>query len=104
MMRNGELWERTTPERLIEGKDCGLWATPQASDNRKAVSGYGKSLRNRENVPELGTTDGWLSPELSEWLMDWPDNWTDLKPLEMDKFRQWQRSHGVCSEVTHETH
>lgn len=36
-----------------------------------------------------------FSPELSEWLMGWPVGWTDLGPLEMDKFLQWQRTHGV---------
>ena len=30
------------------------------------------------------------------WLMGWPLGWTDLQPLEMAKFQQWQRSHGAC--------
>lgn len=33
-------------------------------------------------------------PELPEWLMGWPLGWTDLKPLETDKFRAWRREHG----------
>lgn len=36
------------------------------------------------------------SPELPEWIMGWPIGWTDLSPLEMDRFRQWQREHGGC--------
>jgi len=38
------------------------------------------------------------NPEFAEWLMGWPLGWTDLKPLEMDKFRQWRNSHGKPSE------
>jgi hypothetical protein len=37
-------------------------------------------------------------PTHSELRMGWPKEWTDLKPLEMDKFRQWQDSHGKPSE------
>ena len=36
---------------------------------------------------------GQLNPTWVEWLMGWPLGWTDLKPLEMDKFRQWLGSH-----------
>ena len=32
---------------------------------------------------------GLLNPAFSEWLMGWPVGWTDLKPLETDKFRKW---------------
>ena len=47
---------------------CG---TPQTSDGRKVISGFGSNLRNGKNLPELGTVDGWINPELSEWLMGW---------------------------------
>ena len=33
-------------------------------------------------------------PEPSEATMGWPIGWTDLRPLEMDRFRRWLRSHG----------
>jgi len=33
-------------------------------------------------------------PELPEWVMGWPIGWTELKPLEMGRFRQWLHSHG----------
>jgi hypothetical protein len=35
-----------------------------------------------------------LNPCWVEELMGWPLGWTDLKPLETDKFQQWQHSHG----------
>ena len=43
---------------------------------------------------EAGTRGGQLNPTWVEWLMGWPLGWTDLKPLETDKFQQWLRSHG----------
>jgi hypothetical protein len=36
---------------------------------------------------------GTLNPEWVEWLMGWPIGWTDLKPLEMDRYRQWLQQH-----------
>ena len=38
---------------------------------------------------------GQLNPAWVEWLMGWPLGWTDLKPLETDKFQQWQQQHGA---------
>jgi hypothetical protein len=35
-----------------------------------------------------------LNPTWVEWLMGWPLGWTDLKPLETDKFQRWLHSHG----------
>lgn len=39
---------------------------------------------------------GPLNPEWCEWFMGWPVGWTALKPLEMDKYQQWQQQHGIC--------
>lgn len=36
------------------------------------------------------------SPELPEWLMGWPIGWSDLQPLEMDRYQQWQSERGGC--------
>ena len=41
---------------------------------------------------------GKLSPMFVEWLMGWPLEWTALDAVATDKFQQWLRSHGVCSE------
>lgn len=49
---------------------------------------YLVQLSGRENVR--------LNPQFSEWLMGWPLGWTDLRPLEMDRFRQWCGLHGFC--------
>jgi hypothetical protein len=45
----------------------------------------------RKEMPELAA--GQLNPEWVEWLMGWPIGWTDLKPLAMAKFQEWQRQH-----------
>lgn len=35
-----------------------------------------------------------ITPLSNEILMQWPEGWTDSKPLEMDKYREWLHSHG----------
>lgn len=41
---------------------------------------------------------GQLNPTWVEWLLGWPLEWTELKPLATDKFRQWRQLHsGFCS-------
>jgi hypothetical protein len=41
----------------------------------------------------MASDGGQLNPEWVEWLMGWPAGWTELKPLAMDKFREWQQQH-----------
>ena len=38
---------------------------------------------------------GKLNPTWTEWLMGWPLEWTELKPLEMDKCHYVQQQHGI---------
>lgn len=45
----------------------------------------------------MASDGGQLNPTWVEWLMGWPQGWTDLKPLEMGKFHEWQRQHSPCS-------
>jgi len=48
-------------------------------------------------LPGQTTPPKRLNPDWVEWLMGWPIGHTALKPLETDKFREWQRQHGECS-------
>jgi DNA (cytosine-5)-methyltransferase 1 len=56
----------------------------------------------KRQSPGLGTvvlvdknkTGGILNPTWVEWLMGWPLGWTDLKPLETDKFHCVQQQPG----------
>lgn len=38
-----------------------------------------------------------LNPCWVEQLMGWSTGWTDLKPLETARFREWLQQHGDCS-------
>jgi len=72
-----------------------LWPTPTAHN---AKEGAYPSEHNR-NTPTLAVqAGGSLNPTWVEWLMGWPLGWTDLGPLEMDRFRKWQESHGKYCE------
>lgn len=70
------------------------WPTPKCQDSRAALWNRGKS--NLGEVVHGGvetppTKTARLNPAWVEWLMGWPIGWTDLKPLEMDKFLSWQQ-------------
>jgi len=70
------------------------WPTPRANK----PEGY-SSERFRPTLAQIATEQdkplgGQLNPDWVEWLMGWPIGWTDLKPLGMDKFREWLRLHG----------
>jgi len=66
--------------------------TPQASDNRdRGNLSSGATQRRIEKGKQISLsqsvshTSGALNPTWVEWLMGWPLEWTDLKPLGMDK-------------------
>jgi hypothetical protein len=44
------------------------------------------------------TGNAQLNPSWVEWLMGWPIGWTDLKPLETDKFRNVRQWHSLFSQ------
>jgi hypothetical protein len=60
-----------------------MWGTPKAQDSRHALRDRGKGNLG-EQVSGLHN-GGKLNPTWTEWLMGWPLEWTDLKPLVMDK-------------------
>jgi len=122
LMRDGECWEQPTLELRIKGTESGLWPTPTVNGNynRKGLSptsgdGLATAVMKwptptahnaketnapseaKRNEPTLASrVGGTLNPTWVEWLMGWPLEWTDLKPLEMGKFQQWQQQHGNC--------
>jgi hypothetical protein len=90
---------KSTARRIKIGKQVSLeaavkfWPTPTSHN---AKEGGFPSEHNR-NTPTLSAqAGGSLNPVWVEWLMGWPLGWTDLKPLETDKFQQWQQQHGDC--------
>lgn len=69
------------------------WPTPLANDAQKRVAArVGAGL---PGAVEQSNESGLLNPYWVEWLMGWPIGWTDLKPLEMDRFREWQQQHSL---------
>ena len=79
--------------------DAEKFATPQSRDWRSPagkLDRWNNPDRSRNLNDQIG---GQLNPNWVEWLMGWPIGWTDLNPLEMDKFQQWQHLHGEFLEV-----
>ena len=91
LMQDGECWEQPTLALRIRGTESGLWPTPTAH-NAKETNAPSEAKRNEPTL--ASRVGGALNPTWVEWLMGWPLEWTDLKPLEMDKFQQWQQQHG----------
>lgn len=104
MGASGSVFQHPTAERPMKETGCGLWPTAKATIRGDCPA---ERLRRTPDLPSAikmrplpdGSTpcqDGQLSPEWVEWFMGWPIGWTELKPLAMDKFREWQRQHSPC--------
>ena len=79
------------------------WPTPVASMSKGSSpaaltrkSGKDRS-GDRLDHAVMASDGGQLNPEWVEWLMGWPQGWTELKPLEMAKFHEWRQAHSPCS-------
>jgi hypothetical protein len=100
-MRNGECWELPEWAPPMNGTASGSVPTPVASMSKGSSPGAltrksGRSrARDRLDHYVMATDGGPLSPEYAEWLMGWPIGLTDLRPLETDRFQQWQQLHGT---------
>lgn len=76
-----------------------MWPTPTVRDyksgkfSEKAKAARDSHSRGKPLNEQIG---GQLNPTWVEWLMGWPLGWTDLKPLAMGKFREWQQQHSPC--------
>ncbi len=97
---------RVTPRKgreggtLIEAVSARRWPTPCASASKGSSPASltrktGASRANdRIDHAVMASDGGQLNPTWVEWLMGWPIGWTELKPLAMDKFHEWQQQHG----------
>ena len=101
MMQNGVCWELKPWVFHISEKGSGLLPTPTAGDwkhtgTQEAAERYKKSghqLKHTVLIQSYGYNPP--HPNITEAMMAIPIGWTGLKPLEMDKFQQWQQRHGV---------
>jgi hypothetical protein len=90
-MRNGVAYlaEVSVPT-IYEIESGSLLPTPTCHN---AKEGAYPSEYER-NTPTLAThVGGKIHPNFTEWMMRWPLDWTDLKPLATDKFQSWRRQH-----------
>ena len=81
--------------------------TPQASDCRDRGNMSNPSIQRRVEIGKqimlsqsVHPTSGQLNPTWVEWLMGWPLEWTDLKPLEMGRFPCAPQQLGESSQET----
>lgn len=104
MAANGFVFQHRTAERPMKETGCGLWPTAKATIRGDCPS---ERLRRTPDLPSAikmrplpdgsqPPQNGQLNPEWVEWFMGWPIGWTELKPLAMDRFREWQRQHSPC--------
>lgn len=105
MTQNGALWELTAPTLHKGESGSGWWQTPTVEDSKrngsvKAWEEYIATKRTtccrlRNQAASADGRDGRMNPDWIEWLMGWPQGWTDLKPLEMGRFQEWQQLHSA---------
>ena len=92
MMLRGECYPLKTVEPITNENECGLLPTPTSHNAKEG----GYPAEGTRNTPTLGwVLGGKINPQFTEWMMGWPIGWTDLKPLEMDKFQSWQQQHSI---------
>ena len=85
-------WVQTT-----FGVDVGYLHTPTCAANYAAPS-----MQKWPSCREFVRVFGKPSPANHEWMMGWPIGWTDLKPLETDKYQSWLQQHGEFLEALDE--
>lgn len=83
-IRNGASYRRVPSVHHIHVKECSLLPTPTASMGKRGF-GFSRTGRRRMNRQTLARVHaiGWTpSPEYQEWLMGFPDGWTELDASE----------------------
>jgi hypothetical protein len=116
LMRNGECWDMTNLAVNTGETEFGLLATPKKELFSHWASAKAKISTNgkRKSGVKVGSILWWdmteqhlrlggqeetkmiPDPSCGEVVMGWPMGWTELQPLEMDKFQEWQQQHGEC--------
>lgn len=74
--------------QITYGEDIGFLHTPTTVGNYCC-----ESMQKHPNCRLFKTVFGEVTPEIQEWLMGWHLKWTELEPLETDKFQLWLSKH-----------
>jgi hypothetical protein len=76
--QNGIAYQRFSSVPLIYVTESGLWPTPRAIDGRPKGNGpRPDTLTGAVNYDANRKRIGTLNPQWVEWLMGYPDGWTD---------------------------
>lgn len=101
MMQNGECWARPQWVPTIIEPEYGWLPTPRETQSRvphfRKHRGLSFSNANLEEVltSKCPMLEGHrIARSGLNRMMIWPDGWAKCRPLEMDRFRRWLRSHG----------
>jgi hypothetical protein len=104
LMLNGELWEQQTLVQSTRGIESGLspnlppppskWptpTTPSGGGNCGGSGAYKNAIKNGTHIPHS------INPNLYEWLMGWPIDWTKLDAVVTAKWPFAQQQLGNYS-------
>ena len=105
MTVDGAFWGLGISVRPIKEIASGYWLptptvvdwTPTKGTPYKTATGTTRLRRPDGRTSRLGLTyhlGGPPHPIFLESLMGWPLGWTDVEPLEMARFQEWQLLHG----------
>jgi len=86
LMQHGECFRLPTLEHDTSVKEFGSLPTP-------CRFGNGGTWATKQWA-NLGVSRYKMNPNHQEWLMMWPQGWTELTPQETGKFQQWRQRHG----------
>lgn len=99
--RGGRITDAMTGSSLAQQVNTpARWPTPTASaskgSSRGALTRKSGASRANDRIDHavMASDGGQLNPMWVEWLMGWPIGWTELRPLEMARFHEWQQQHG----------
>lgn len=82
----------TIASRFPTPRTKGMCGGSGAFQKMKSLETQG-IISSEERRQMTAGNGGQLNPTWVEWLMGWPLEWTALKPLATDKFRQWRQQH-----------
>lgn len=74
--------------------DNGYLPTPTCHNAKEGAYPAEYTRKTPTLAAQIG---GKVNPLWNEWRMGWPIGWTDLKPLETDRIREWRHSHLTSS-------